>query len=142
MFIKEITQNCNILWFLVCWSLLRDLRLDFNLLLALGIVAPNVNRSFKSKLAEELQKGGATLFLDIGTCSIHIANNAFLEGIKCLKDNVNVDQFAIDLIFLFQTICSRSRRLYLIDVSTQCVIKHCQTRWLILDKMPLGIIEQ
>ena len=80
--------------------------------------------------------------MNVGTCSIHITNNAFLEGIKSLKDNVNVDQFTIDLIFLFQTICSGSRRLYLIDVSTQCVIKHCQTRWLILDKVPLGIIEQ
>ena len=33
---------------------------------------------------------------------IHIANNTFLEGTKCLKDNVNVDQFAIDLHFFFK----------------------------------------
>ena len=32
----------------------RDLGLDFKLLLALGINGPNVNKSFKSKLAEEL----------------------------------------------------------------------------------------
>ena len=76
--------------------------LDLNLLLALGIAGPNVNKSFKSKLAKELQKRGATHFLDAGTCSIHIVTNAFLEGIKCLKGNVNVDQFAIDLHFLFK----------------------------------------
>ena len=126
--------------------MLRDLRLDFNLLLALGIVAPNVNRSFKSKLAEELQKGGATLFLDIGTCSIHIANNAFLEGIKCLKDNVNVDQFAIDLHFFFK-LSSARREDYrgvseLTDVTTHYVIKHCQTCWLSLGKVLGRIIEQ
>ena len=40
--------------------------------------------------------------MDVGTCFIHIANNTFLEGIKCLKDNVNVDQFAIDLHFFFK----------------------------------------
>ena len=111
-------------------------------MLALEIDGPNVNRSFKSTLLEELQKRWVTYFLNVGTCSIHITSNAFLGGIKCLKDNVNVDQFAIDLIFLFQTICSESRRLYLIDVSMQFVIKHYQTRWLSLDKVPLGIIEQ
>ena len=96
----------------IFFEFIRDLRLDFNLLLALGIVGPNVNKSFKSKLAEELQKRGATLFLDIGTRSINIANNAFLEGIKCLKDKVNVDQFAIVIVkFLCQTICSEKRRL-------------------------------
>ena len=63
----------------------RDLGLDSNLLLALGIDGPNVNKSFKSKLAAELQKRSATYFLVVGTC---------LEGIKCLKDNVNADQFA------------------------------------------------
>ena len=83
-----------------------DLGLDLNLLLALGIDGPNVNK-FKSKLAEELQKRGATHFLDVGTCSIHIANNAFLEGIKCLKDNVNVDQFVIDLHVFFKLSAAR-----------------------------------
>ena len=35
--------------------------------------------------------------MDVGTCSIHIVNSAFLEGVKCLKDNVIVDPFAVDL---------------------------------------------
>ena len=51
-------------------------------------------------------KKGATHFLDVGTCSVHIANNAFLESIKCLKDNVNVDQFA-DLHFFFKLSTAR-----------------------------------
>ena len=65
----------------------------------MGIDGSNVNKSFKSKLAKELQEIGAPQFLDVVTCSIHIANNAFLEGIRCLKDSLNVDQFAIDLHF-------------------------------------------
>ena len=85
----------------------RDLELDLNLLLALGIDGPTFNESFKSKLAEELQERGAIHFLDVVTCSIHIAKNAFLEGIKCLKDSVNVDQFAIDLHFFVKLSATR-----------------------------------
>ena len=128
------------------FKFVRDLGLlDFNLLLALGIDGPNVNKSFKPKLAEELQKIGVTHFLDVGTCSIHIANNAFLEGIKCLKDNVNVDQFVIDLHFFFRLFAAR-RKGYggvseLADVTTHYVIKHSQTRWVSLDKVLVRIIE-
>ena len=62
------------------------------------------------------------------TCSIHIANNASLESIKCLKDYVNVDQFAIDLYFFFKLSAAR-RKGYrgvseLTDVTTHYVIKH------------------
>ena len=110
------------------FEFVRDLGLDISLLLHLKIDGPNVNKSFKSKLAEELQKRGATYFLDVGTCSMLIANNAFLEGIKCLKDNVNVDQFAIDLHFFFK-LSSARREDYrgvseLTDVTTHYVIKH------------------
>ena len=59
---------------------------------------------------------------------IHIANNAFLEGIKCSKDSVNVDQCAIDLHFFFKLSATR-REDYrgvseLTDVTTHYVIKH------------------
>ena len=54
------------------------------------------------KTCRRASKRGATHFLDVGTCSIHIANNTFLEGMKCLKDSVNVDQFALDLHFFFK----------------------------------------
>ena len=104
------------------FEFVRDLGINFNLLLALGIDSPNVNKSFKS-LVEELQKRGATHFLDVGTCSIHMANNTFLKGIICLKDNVNVDQFAIDLHFFFK-------------------LKPCQTCLLSLDKVLVRIIKQ
>ena len=59
------------------FEFVRDLGLDLNLLLALGIDSANVNKSFKSKLAEELQKMGATHFLDVVTCSIHISKTRF-----------------------------------------------------------------
>ena len=128
------------------FKFVRDLGLNLNLLLALGIDGPNVNKSFKSKLAEELQKRHITHFLDVGTCSIHIANNASLEGIKCLKDNINVDQFAIDLHF-FVKLSAVRREHYrglseLTDVTMHYVIKYCETRWLSLDKVLVRIIER
>ena len=42
------------------FEFVRDLGLDINLLLTLEIDGPNVSKSFKSKVAEELQKRGAT----------------------------------------------------------------------------------
>ena len=122
---------------------MRDRGWDFNLLLVLGIES---FKSFKSKLAVQRQKRGATHFLDVGTCSTHVANNAFLEGIKCLKDNVNVDQFAIDLHLFFKLSAAR-REDYrgvseLKDVTTHYVIKYCQTRWLSLDKVLVRNVEQ
>ena len=85
-----------------------------------------------------------THFVDIGTCSI--ANNAFLEGIKCLKDNVNVDQFAIDLHFFFKLSAARGEDYRgvseLTDVTTHFVIRYCQIRWLSLDKVLIRTIEQ
>ena len=91
-------------------------------MLALGIDGPNVS---KSKLAEELQKRAAKHFLDVGRCSIHIANNAFLEGIECLKGNVNADHFATDLYFFFK-LSAAKRKDYrgvseLTDVTTHYV---------------------
>ena len=84
--------------------------------------------------------------MDADTCSIHIANNAFLEGIEGLKDNVNVDQFAIDLHFLFNLSAVR-REDYrgvaeLTDVTTHYVIKHSQAGWLSQHKVLVRIIEQ
>ena len=94
------------------FEFVSDLGLDLNLLLALGIDGPNINKSSKSKLAEELQKRGATHFLDVSIFSVYIANNAFSEGgITCLKDNVNVGQFSIDLHFFFKLSVARRERM-------------------------------
>ena len=128
------------------FEFVRDPGLDFNLLLALGIDGPNVNKSFKSKLAEELKRRGAPHLLDVGTYSIHIANNTFLEGFKCSKDNVNIGQFATDLHF-FSKLSAVRREDYrgvseLTDVTTYYVIKHCQTRRLSLGKVLVRIIKQ
>ena len=60
-------------------------------------MTPMSTNHSNQNLPKSFKKRGATHFFDVGTCSIHIVNNAFLEGIKCLKDNVLVDPFAVDL---------------------------------------------
>ena len=67
------------------FEFVRDLGLDFNLLLALGINSPNGNKSFKSKLTEELQKRGATYFFDIGTCSYSHSKQCFFRGYQMFE---------------------------------------------------------
>ena len=150
--VNYIVVPCSlvIVWLMILvdhfFQFVRDLGLDLNLLLALGINDPNVNNSFKSKLAKELQKRGAAHFLDVVTCSIHIANNAFSEGIKCLKNSVKVDQFPIDLHFFVKLSATRREDYRGVsestDVTMHYVIKHFQTNWLSLDKVLGRIIEQ
>ena len=61
---------------------------------------PSVNKSFADKLKTTLKANNATSFIDIGSCPLHSANNAFSEGLKLLKDYINLDQIALDLHFL------------------------------------------
>ena len=64
---------------------------------------PHVNKSFANKFKAALN-AIATLFIDIGTCPLHTANNAFSDGLKCLKDSIDLDEIAIDFHFYFSSI--------------------------------------
>ena len=109
-------------------------------------MAPMSTNLSNQNLPKSFKKEGPHSSWMLVQSSIHIANNAFLEGIKCLKDNVNVDQFSIDLHFFFKPSAVR-REDYkgvfkLTDVTMHYVIKHCQTCWLSLDKVLVRIIVQ
>ena len=58
---------------------------------------PSVNKSFDDKLKTTLKANNATLLIDIGSCPLHSANNAFSEGLKLSKDCINLDQTALDI---------------------------------------------
>ena len=62
---------------------------------------PSVNKSFTDKLKTTLKANNARSFIDIGSCPVHSANNAFSEEIKPFKDCINPDQIALDLHFFF-----------------------------------------
>ena len=75
-------------------------------LLSLGMDGLSVNKSFADKLKIKLKANNATSFIDIGSCPLHSVNNAFSEGLKLLKDCINLQQIALDLHFLFLIFCS------------------------------------
>ena len=83
------------------------LKLNLSLLLVLGMDGPSVSRYFEKKLKARLEENYTTQILDIGTCSLHIVNNAFLEGLKELKNEINLDEFAIDLHFFMKYSAAR-----------------------------------
>ena len=60
---------------------------------------PSVNKSFADKLNTTLKANNATTVIDISSSPLHSGNNAFSEGLKLLKDCINLDQIALDLHF-------------------------------------------
>lgn len=120
--------------------------LDVKKLLHIGMDGPSVNKKFERMLLQSLEKNESTTFICIGTCSLHIANNAFGEGMTTLREVINLDQFAIDLHFFFKNSSARRHDLKVIseitDVTVHYVLRHCQTRWLSIEKVLVRIIEQ
>ena len=113
---------------------------------SLGMDGPNFDKLFEKKLRAELKEKFGIELLDLGTCSLHSANNAFNKGLKVLKTTVDLDEFAINLHFFFKYSSAR-REDYknleeLTDLTSEFVIKHCQTRWISLDKVLVRISEQ
>ena len=72
-------------------NLLRDLGLTLSLYCHLEWMDPQSTSPANN----------ATSFIDIGSCPLHSANNVFSEGLKLLKDCVNLDQITLDLHFFY-----------------------------------------
>jgi hypothetical protein len=115
-------------------------------LLSLGMDGPAVNKSFADKLKTTLNNTDATSFIDIGSCPLHSANNAFSDGLKKLRETINLDQIAIDTHFFFKLSAGRREDYQevssITEVTSHYVLKHCQTRWLSLDRVLVRIFEQ
>ena len=96
-------------------------RLDLNT--ALGINDPSVNKSFEKTFNGHHEKDHQTTFLTLGSCTFHIAHNAFRKGISELS--IDIDQFLCDMHFFFKYFSTR-RKGYknvqeVTDVATQYV---------------------
>ena len=111
---------------------MEKLKLNLSLLLPLGIDGPSVNRSSEKKLKAHLEENYTTQILDIGTCSLHIVNNAFLESLKELKNEINLDEFAIDLHFFMKYSAARREDYVNIvrvaEIIAQFLLRHCTTK--------------
>ena len=80
--------------------------LSVKLLLNLGMDGPNPNLAFKNLLIDDLKENHKTTFICLGTCVLHMANNAFGKLVKELSEIVDLDQMAIDFHFFFKYLSS------------------------------------
>ena len=73
----------------------KELNLDSNYLLHLGMNGPNVNLSFEKKLLTKLEENIGATFLKFGACSLHPVDTAFCKGIT--KIPFDYDKFFYEL---------------------------------------------
>ena len=125
----------------------KELDLDVEYLLNIGMDGPNVNKKYEQLLESHLGKEKKTTFIKIGSCNLHAVNNSFGNGLKSLKEDIiDLDQFAIDLHFFFKLSAARredcSKTSEITDITAIYMLKHCTMRWLSIELVLVRIIEQ
>ena len=109
---------------------LKDLDIDHNYLIQVGMDGPNVNLSFEKKLRRSMESDFNTSFLDMETCSLHPVHTTFRKGV--LKLEMNVDEFFHDIFFFFKH-SSACREDYasveeVTEVVARYAMQHTETR--------------
>ena len=84
--------------------------------------------------------------IEVGTCPLHIVNNAFGKAVKALNASiVDLDKMAIDFYF-FSSIRLQGEQYIacheITGVTAKMMEKHFQTRWLSLEKVLVKLMEQ
>ena len=113
-------------------------------LLHVGMEGPNMNKSFQKKLLTDLQEKHDTTFLNIGSCSLHVAHNSFRKGLK--KLSFDFEEFIHDLNFFLKHSSAR-REDYksmeeITEVTTWFMLQYVNSRWLSLKPAILRILDQ
>ena len=125
---------------------MKELKLDTDLLLGIGLDGPHVNLKFQRQLSEEMEKEKGNSFLPIGTCPLHTVNNAFGEGMKMVKGYLDIEQFLVDLHSFFKLSAARREDYKALgqvtDVVARFMLRYCSTRWLYIGKTVLRVMEQ
>ena len=84
------------------------------------------------------------LFLDIGTCPLHVAHNSFHKGVAALS--FDVDEYALDIHFFFKLSAGQRAEYKSIgdvtNIVSEYAMKHSWTRWVTLRKVVAWLIEQ
>ena len=128
------------------FEFITNLKLDLDNLLNLGMDGPSVNKKFSRELKEELEKDHRTSFIDTGSCTLHTVHNSFGKGMNALKEVIDLDQFVIDLHFFFKKSSARREDFVAVaavtDVMVHYLLKHCESRWLGIEKVLVRVIEQ
>ena len=128
------------------FKFMENLKVNTDFLFSIGMDGPNVNKSFERKLVNKLAKDKGNSFLSLGSCALHTVNNDFEEGLKQLKETLDVEQLLIDVYFFFKYSSTR-REDYkemenLTNVTAEYLLKYCSTRWLYIGKVVVRMMEQ
>ena len=62
------------------FEFIKDLNLNTDLLISIGMDGPNVNKSFETSLIAKLEEEKGNSLIPIGSCALHIVNNGFGAG--------------------------------------------------------------
>ena len=73
---KDLVEHHN--------SFCKDMELDSNYLLQIGMDGPNVNLAFEEKVSMHLENDMCTNLLKLGSCQLHPTHSAFRYGVKVL----------------------------------------------------------
>jgi len=77
-------------------------------LLHLGSDGPNVNKSLKQKLNEQIMSLGGKQLVDTGSCNLHILHNSFHAGISIVDQRWSVEDLMNDVFQFFKKYPARS----------------------------------
>ena len=121
------------------FKFMDNFKVNTDYLVIIGMDGPNVNKSFEQKLVEKLEKDKGNSFVSLALCALHTMNNGFGEGLKQLKETLNIKQLLIYVYFFFKYSSAR-REDYkemgnLTDVTAEYLLKYCLTRCCTLAKL-------
>ena len=152
---KVITQYCGSLFLGHCtaenlvdhfFEFMLKIKLCPTHCLSLGMDGPSVNLKFLRELLAELDKQKQTTLINVGTCTLHIVNNAFAKGMGYIDKQLDFDQLALDINFFFKLSAARREDLSKVeeitDVAHRNPLKHVQTRWLSIERVLVRLNEQ
>ena len=138
LFVERCTADDMLVHF---YEFMKKVALDPRLMLSLGMDGPNVNLLFQSKLLKEVS------IITVGTCLLNRASTGFGKAIMSIKESVvDPNEIAIDFHFFFKYSAVRREEykkcVEITGVVSKHMERHCETRWLSLEKVLVKIYEQ
>ena len=96
--------------------------------------SPNVNLAFQNLVSKELKEKYHTTLTDLGTCSLHSANNGFGKLLN-EKDIAELDQMAIDFHFFSKNSTFRREDFAKVTEITSILSSHLEKPCKVLVKL-------
>ena len=126
-------------------DILDQCGLPLKQLLTLGSDGPNVNKTVFRLVNDKFKEvSGGKPLIYIGTCPLHIVNNAFGSGLE--KYGLDTQEFAMDLHEFFSGSSVRMEDLESLqkelELEEHNFLTYSPTRWLTLSKVLERVVEQ